>query len=88
MYRNKKGEWVVYNNSFSFSTADRRQVGKRLAKYGVEPAEVEELFKGEAKNGEGVIDIPIGLERLYEWSMGTGLRHTIHLSEFARLPGG
>ena len=66
MYRNKKGEWVVYSGPMSFTTADRNRVEKRLAKYGVKPAEVEELFKGEADNGEGVIDIPIGLERLYE----------------------
>jgi hypothetical protein len=35
MYRNKKGEWVVYNGPMSFTTADRKQVEKRLAKYGV-----------------------------------------------------
>jgi hypothetical protein len=46
--------------------SDRRQVEKRLAKYGVRPAEIEELFQGEAKNGDGVIAVPIGLDRLYE----------------------
>jgi hypothetical protein len=35
-------------------------------KSGVKPAEIEELFQSEAQNGEGVISVPIGLERLYE----------------------
>jgi hypothetical protein len=32
----------------------------------VKPAEIEDLFNGEAESGEGVVNIPIGLERLYE----------------------
>jgi hypothetical protein len=60
------GEWVVYNGPPSFTTRDRRQVEKRLTKYGVRPAEIEELFQREAENGEGIITVPIGLERLSE----------------------
>jgi hypothetical protein len=41
-------------------------IEKRLMKSGVRPAEIEELFQSEAQNGEGVISVPIGLERLYE----------------------
>jgi hypothetical protein len=66
LYRTKKGEWVVYNGPMSFTTPDRRQVEKRLKKYGVRPVEIEELFQCEAEYGEGVITVPIGLERLYE----------------------
>ena len=50
----------------SFTTPDRRQVEKRLTRYGVRPTEIEELFQREAENGEGIITVPIGLERLYE----------------------
>ncbi len=56
----------MYSGPLSFTTPDRRQVEKRLTKYGVRPAEIEELFQCEAENGEGVISVPIGLERLYE----------------------
>ena len=66
LYRTKNGEWVVYSGPLSFTTPDRRQVEKRLEKYGVRPAEIEELFQGEAENGEGTITVPIGLERLCE----------------------
>jgi len=66
LYRTKTGEWVVYSGPVSFTTPDRRQIEKRLIKQGVRPAEIEELFQSEAQNGEGVISVPIGLERLYE----------------------
>jgi hypothetical protein len=66
MYRNKQGEWVVYNGLFSFKTSDQRRVEKRLAKYGFKPSEIEDLFKGAAENDEGVVTISIGFERLYE----------------------
>jgi hypothetical protein len=66
LYRTKNEEWVVYDGPMSFTTPDRRQVEKRLKKYGVRPAEIEELFQREVENGEGVITVPIGLERLYE----------------------
>jgi hypothetical protein len=45
------------NGPMSFSTPDRRQVEKRLKKYGVRPVEIEELFQGEAEHGEGVITV-------------------------------
>jgi hypothetical protein len=66
LYRTKNEEWVVYGGPMSFTTPDRRQVEKRLKRYGVRRAEIEELFQREAENGEGVITVPIGLERLYE----------------------
>jgi hypothetical protein len=69
LYRTKNAEWVVYNGPLSFTTPERRQVEKRLKKYGVRPAEIEELFQGEAENGEGDSTIPIGLERLYEYGL-------------------
>jgi len=34
-------------------------------KYGVREAEIERLFSDEAEKGEGIITVPIGLERLY-----------------------
>jgi hypothetical protein len=66
LYRNKNEEWVVYSGPLSFTTPDGGQVEKRLKKYGVRPVEIEDLFQGELENGEGVITVPIGLERLYE----------------------
>lgn len=66
MYRTKKGEWVVYSPPISFTAADRQQVEKRLKKYGVRENEIEELFRTETEKGEGVINVPIGLERLDE----------------------
>jgi hypothetical protein len=66
LYRTKNEEWVVYDGPMSFTTPDRRQVEECLKKYGVRPAEIEELFQREVENGEGVITVPIGLERLYE----------------------
>lgn len=41
-------------------------VQKQLTKYGVRPAEIEKLFQDEAEKGEGIITVPIDLERLYE----------------------
>ena len=35
-------------------------------KYGVRPAEIEMLFHDEAEKGEGIVTVPIGLDRLYE----------------------
>jgi hypothetical protein len=63
LYRTKNEEWVVYNGPRPFTTPDRRQAERRLKKYGVRPSEIEEFFQGEAKSGEGVITVPIGLER-------------------------
>lgn len=66
LYRTKTGESVAYCGPMSFTTTDRRQVEKRLNKYGLKPSEIEELFQCEAEHGDGVITVPIGLERLYE----------------------
>ena len=35
-------------------------------KLGVRPAEIEKLFHDEAEKGEGIVTVPIGLERLDE----------------------
>jgi hypothetical protein len=64
MYRTKEGPWVVYSGPISFTTADRFEIEKRLAKYGLRPEEIERLFLGEAEKGEGVVSVPIGLEGL------------------------
>ncbi len=64
MYRTKKGQWVVYSGPLSFTTADRLEIEKRLAKHGLRPDEIERLFLREAETGEGVVSVPIGLERL------------------------
>jgi hypothetical protein len=67
LYRTKDGAWVVFSDTpVNFTSADKRVVEKRLTKYGVKPAEIEKLFQGEAEKGEGVITVPIGLDRLYE----------------------
>jgi len=72
LYRTKQGAWVVYSDTpVTFTTPDRSQVEKRLAKYGMRRSEIEQLFDGEEKKGEGIVRVPIGLERLYEdgvWS--------------------
>jgi hypothetical protein len=66
LYRTKQGEWVAYSGPLNFTNSDRRLIEKWLAKYGVRPAEIEKLFQDEAHKGEGVIAVPIGLERLDE----------------------
>jgi hypothetical protein len=35
-------------------------------KYGVRPAEIERLFQLETEKGEGIVTVPIGLEKLDE----------------------
>jgi hypothetical protein len=35
-------------------------------KYGVRPAEIEKPFHDGAEKGEGIITVPIGLDRVYE----------------------
>ena len=55
----------------STNPAPAGQVQKRLAKYGMRRSEIEQLFDGEEKKGEGIVRVPIGLERLHEdgvWS--------------------
>jgi hypothetical protein len=64
LYRTKQGEWVAYSGPLNFANSDRRLIERWLAKYGVRPAEIEKLFQDEAHKGEGVITVPIGLERL------------------------
>jgi hypothetical protein len=65
MYRTKEGKWVVYSGPVSFTTADRSEVEKRLAKFGCTPDDVQRLFASQAERGEGVVSIPIGFESLY-----------------------
>ena len=64
--RTKQGEWVAYSGPVNFTHSDRGWIEKRLAKYGVRPAEIERLFQDEARRGEGEITVPSGLERLDE----------------------
>ena len=65
--RTKQGSWVIYSDTpITFTTADRNQVEKRLTKCGVRQSEIEQLFDDEEKKGEGIVTVPIGLERLYE----------------------
>lgn len=67
LYRTKDGAWVVFSDTpINFTTSDKRLVEKRLTKYGVRPAEIEKLFQDEAEKGEGIVTVPIGLDRLYE----------------------
>jgi hypothetical protein len=67
LYRNTDGAWVVYTDGpLNFTNPDKRWVEKRLMKYGVRPAEIEKLFHDEAEKGEGIITVPIGLDRVYE----------------------
>ena len=35
-------------------------------KYGMKPAEIAQLFQDEQEKGEGIVTVPIGLDRLYE----------------------
>jgi hypothetical protein len=67
LYRTKQGAWVFYSDTqITFTNSDRSLVEKRLMKYGLTPAEIEQLFRDEEEKGEGVITVPIGLDRLYE----------------------
>jgi len=67
LYRTKDRAWVVYSDTpVNFTTPDRREVEKRLTKYGVRPVEIEQLFQLEAEKGEGIVTVPIGLEELDE----------------------
>jgi hypothetical protein len=67
LYRTKLGDWVVYSDvAITFTTSDRQQVEKRLAKYGVKPLEIAELFQLESETGEGFVTVPIGVDRLAE----------------------
>jgi hypothetical protein len=67
LYRTKQGAWVVYSDTpVTFTAPDRNQVEKRLTKLGVRQSEITQLFDDEEKNGEGIITVPIGLERLHE----------------------
>jgi len=55
---------VVYSDTpVNFTTSDRREVEKRLTKDGVRPTEIERLFQLEKEKGEGIITVPIGLEK-------------------------
>ena len=67
LYRTKQGAWVVYSDTpVTFTNSDKNLVEKRLIKYGMRPAEIEKLFHDEAEKGEGIVTIPIGLDRLSE----------------------
>ena len=67
LYRTKGGAWVVYSDALvNFITSDRQEVEKRLTKYGVRQPEIERLFELETEKGEGIVTVPIGLERLDE----------------------
>jgi hypothetical protein len=67
LYRTKDRVWVVYSDTpVNFTTSDRREVEQRLTKYGVRPVEIEQLFQLETEKGEGIVTVPIGLERLDE----------------------
>jgi hypothetical protein len=66
LYRTKQGEWVAYSGPLNFTNSDRRWIEKKLAKCGVRPAEIEKLFQDAAEKSEGIITVPIGLERLDE----------------------
>ena len=65
LYRTKQGAWVVYSDTpVTFTNSDKTWVEKRLMKLGVKPEEIEKLFHDEAEKGEGIVTVPIGLERL------------------------
>ncbi len=67
LYRTKDRAWVVYSDTpVNFTTSDRREVEKRLRKYGVRPVEIEQLFQLETEKGEGIVTVPINLETLDE----------------------
>jgi hypothetical protein len=67
LYRTKERAWVAYSDTpVTFTTMDRSQVEKQLTKYGMRQSEIEQLFDDEEKKGEGIVTVPIGLERLYE----------------------
>ncbi len=67
LYRTKDRAWVVYSDTpVNFTTSDRREVEKRLRKYGVRPVEIEQLFQLETEKGEGIVTVPISLETLDE----------------------
>ena len=67
LYRTKQGAWVVYSDTpVTFTNSDKTWVEKRLMKLGVKPEEIEKLFHDEAEKGEGIVTVPIGLERLDE----------------------
>ena len=67
LYRTKDRAWVVYSDTpVTFTTSDRREVEKRLTKYGVRSAEIERLFQLETEKGEGIVTVTIGLDRLDE----------------------
>lgn len=66
LYRTKQGEWVAYSGPLNFTNSNRWWIEKRLVKYGVRLAEIEKLFQDAVEKGEGIITVPIGLERLDE----------------------
>lgn len=67
LYRTKQGAWVVYSDTpITFINSDKSLVEKRLMKYGMKPAEIAQLFQDEQEKGEGIVRVPIGLDRLYE----------------------
>lgn len=67
LYRTKEGAWVVYSDSpLNFTHSDKQWIEKRLMKYGMKPTEIDKLLQDEAEKGEGMITVPIGLDRSYQ----------------------
>ena len=66
LYRTKQGAWVVYSGPLNFTSSNRREIEERLTKHGLRAAEIERLFQLDEENGEGIVTVPIGLERADE----------------------
>jgi hypothetical protein len=60
LYRNSAGAWVVFTSApATYTTTDKNRMEDWIAARGLQPQELEQLFRHAEENGEGIITVPI-----------------------------
>ena len=60
LYRNSVGAWVVFTSApATYTTADRKRMEAWITARGLQPQELEQLFRHAEENGEGIITVSI-----------------------------
>jgi hypothetical protein len=60
LYRNSAGAWVVFTSApATYTTADRKRMEAWITARGLQPKELEQLFRHAEENGEGIITVSL-----------------------------
>jgi hypothetical protein len=58
LYRNSTGAWVVFTSTpATYTTTDRKRMEAWITARGLQPQELEQLFRHAEENGEGIITV-------------------------------